>query len=323
MSIVYYAKFNINSDLKKVKEENLIIDLLLELAYEMEARSNIYKYIYEYDYTIQEDRDGEEVETVITVQETYRFLDIKISGTGPLSVITGSLMREKPDKINIYNSEEHKITASGINKRAFSTQFIFDLSSETIVFTERNGLGRKQFIRAFEALAEEILTDYNIKIYLKEDPRGFAKKVKELTRVDEINIEIISPNFVDDDLDSLEKEAKKIGKKMDDQNITKMTYYLETSPKNKEGIDLKGSYAKEAFRNYSIMSTLGYSKGVVKGKIGNQTKNIRSQENAPFTTEIDQKERDNLTIFEQHAKSTISREATQRAVEAEKNRKGK
>lgn len=325
--IVYYAKFNINSNVEEIKKDNKKLESILEdLGHQIDVNSKKYEYIHVNEYYIkleEVDEEGNEIKRKISEKEVYRFINTKKLEEKHGDVIVGELMREKPDSIDIYDKKTHKIKSSGINERVFSTLFIFDLRSETIAFTERKGIGRKQFINAFEELSKDILKGKAIKVYLKQDPRSFVDKVQELTRVNEIDVEVISPNFVDEELDELEKEAKRIGEEMDEQNITKMQHNLETSVENDEGIDLKGKFAKDVLEKYSVMSILGYAKSKISGFIGKEAKIIKSEEDAPFMTNINYNERDNQTSFKEHVLRGIKQEAGRRAVMNEINKEQK
>lgn len=329
MAVVYYAKFNINSNLEELKKDKgNLEELLSTFANEIDTKHNVYKFIQENEYTISQDEvdeDGNEVKKKVTEIETYRFIKIKRLKEKHGNIIMGELMREKPDSIKIYNNDTHDIESTGINARAYSTSFLFDLKSETIAFTERLGIGRNQFIKAFEELSKAILKDQAVKVILKQNARNFVEQVKELSRVNQIDIEIISPNFVDKELSEIEEEAKKIGEEMDEQNITKMQYYLETSAENDKGIDIEGKYAQETLHKYSIMSVLGYAKAVITGFVGKSPKTIKSEKDAPLVTTISYEDRENEINFKEHVLNAIEREAIKRTIKkqnANKNIKG-
>lgn len=321
---VYYAKFNINSDLKKIKKDSKKLeDILKDLANKINIHSRDYKYIYKYEYSIEQDEVdeyGNVIKKKIVEEEVYRFINTDLIEESHGEVIIGELIREKPDAINVYNDETHEIEETGISKRVFGTYFVFDLQSEVIAFTERRGLGRKQFINAFEKLSFEMLGDKAVKIYLKQDPGSFEKKVKSLTRVNEINVEIISPNFVDKELDEMEAEAKRLGEEMDEQNVTKMQYNIEASNENKKGVDLNGNLAKEILGKFSIMSMLGYAKSKVTGMIGSSNKIINSEKDAPYVTMINHKDREDNTEFKQHVLRGITQEAARKTIESERKK---
>ncbi|ANU16308.1 hypothetical protein BBI11_04215 [Planococcus maritimus] len=320
---VYYAKFNINSNVEELKKDKSKLENILgELAHELDTKPQEYVFENEISYYVNQDEfdeNGNEIKKKILEIDTYRFINTKRLKEDHGDIIIGDLMREKPDTIKIYNNKTQKIETSGISRRVFSTTFIFDLRSEIIAFTERQGMGKNQFIKAFEELTKTILEDKAIKIILKQNSENFEERVRELTRVNQINVEIISPNFVDKELDEIEKEAKEIGEKMDEQNITKMEYYIETSEENNKGIDLEGEYAKEVLHKFSVMGFLGYSKAVITGFIGKHAKTVKSEKDTPLVTSISYEDRENTEYFKDHVLNAITGEAIKQTVKNQKN----
>lgn len=310
---VYYAKFNVNSDLIDLKEKGKLQEVLNKFVKDLKQNYKNFNYKKEIQYKEEDPKSGEEV--IKTYTDIYHVSQLEEVIENEQVFLLGYVVRENPRKIEVFDKGKDEVKNANINQIAHKTAFVFHLPTETIAFTERQSLGRNQIMEALEQIFEQALEEYSVAIYLKEDTRLFIDRLKELKKIEYFEVELVSPNFCEDEMDALREEAREIGNKMDKEGITKKVTSLESKNKEGSGIKTDGEIFKDNLREYEVMSSLGYAKSQVKGKVNSQEVSWTSEEMAPITTEISAEERDNWTDFIKHVFSKVRSLAVQKTLE--------
>jgi len=314
---VYYAKFNINSDLKDLKEKGKLEEVLRQFLKNLQKKYKDFNYEKEIQYKEEDPKSGEKV--IRTYTDIYHVSQLEEVIKNEQVFLRGNIVREHPKKIEKFDKEKDALIDTGIEKVAFEAPFVFHLPTETIAFTERQSFGKNQIIEALENIFEQVLDEYSIAIYLREDTRLFVDRLKELEKIEYFEVELVSPNFCEEEMDALKEEAREIGKKMDEEGITKKVTSLESKNKESNGIKKDGKIFKGNLREYEVMSSLGYAKSQVKGEVNNQEVSWTSEEMAPITTEISPEERDSWADFIKHVFSKVRNLAVQNTLEQNKD----
>ena len=154
MAQIYFSKFNINSEIYKVYDDDGLKDKILKEVFEKIDENT--------RHTEREKRRGEEEKEV-----TYKFCNLIKNSKN--KVICGRLVKIYEGEIQSYDAKNDTVITSNANNCAASSTFYFDLKSEEIAFITRNALGYNQFNKYFKALVEKYFEDITFEIFLENN----------------------------------------------------------------------------------------------------------------------------------------------------------
>lgn len=199
MPKLYLAKVNLNSTIFAAYQEKGKIKELMGVIYNSfnnGIQANLVKYHTQTDALGNKKKYEQSFE--YSLAEITKNNNISISGR-----IVRSFLRpnEKLNKMtNKYETEYVKQTTSIL--------FYFDVYNQLITFCERNNFGYKQFLEGMNLLINKsvsnVLDDVvEFETFLVKDDDELKNKIKQIKKVNQIDLIIIPPN--DSDEESLEK----------------------------------------------------------------------------------------------------------------------
>lgn len=277
MALMYISKFNVNSKIYDVYENQEVLHKILEKIME---KINVEKEIIDEDETM------------------YKFCDINKNFEE--KYLVGRLVKVFKGERESYNETEDTVDIREDDNCASHITFYFDLRTEQIAFITKRDFGYRQFNQYFKLLLEEYFDDVEFEIYLEKNIDELKEKVYRFKQILKVSVTIIPPN-------ANSEEFKKLfgtnSEEVKETNATKYTQTLSTSAKNDEGINPKTKFFDRMF--YGIGK--GYGDMIVEGKNTNGERyRITSDEDAPFTRPIGENEKNSLSSIQEKGRAYIS-----------------
>jgi len=278
MALMYFSKFNINSQ---------IFDVYREPDLQKEILDTVFRSI---DNTVEIDDEEEGCR--------YKFCDI-VKDEDELTIV-GRLVKIFDGEEQSYDPVKDTVATIWQQDKAESSTFCFDLKTEQIAFIIRRGLKYRQFNKYFKLLVEKYFPEDAFEIYLENNIGELKKKINKMQRVLSIESIIIPPNANEAEYDLL------FGATRDEIKASGATLYkqgLEISAKSKKSLMINNNLVTRMF--YAISK--GYGELVAKGRDGNNTPvTVKSDEDAPYTSPIPEQEKDSLIAFRERALPAIN-----------------
>ncbi|NFQ86809.1 hypothetical protein FDG04_16210 [Clostridium sporogenes] len=296
MAVMYFSKFNVNSKIYEVREGRISIDeILKELFYKINDDKQ-YNFI-KTNKVKQEDGNYEEK---IVVNDTYVFSELE-KDESEMSIY-GKMVRVYPMIGEKYNEELKKSEKAIVKNFSASIKFYFDIKKEIIAFCTPNHFGYDQFNFGFKHLCQEYIPNMEFEVFLQKNVSDLKAGLKNFKKVNKISATIIPANANEEELNILRESAEYM-ENMEEAKITKQKVEFYASLKNDYGIDCESKMIKSTF----LQSTNGYGNFVAEG-VDNKGNDIifNADENAPYTRNIKDSEKENEHTFKQKAKSYIS-----------------
>lgn len=286
MAQIYFSKFNINSEIYKVYDDDGLKDKILKEVFEKIDENT--------RHTEREKRRGEEEKEV-----TYKFCNLIKNSKN--KVICGRLVKIYEGEIQSYDAKNDTVITSNANNCAASSTFYFDLKSEEIAFITRNALGYNQFNKYFKALVEKYFEDITFEIFLENNIGELKEKLYAMSRILSVEAVIIPPNANRKDFARIfgpsEEEVRESG-------ATKVISKMEVSAKSKNALNIGTSY----FDRILLAIKKGYASLVAKGRDeNNENCTVTSEEDASYKATISDKEKDDLEYFSIKAENELGK----------------
>ena len=285
---LYFAKFNINSNINEI-DDGKIKEILQKLYVAIDDKVDYVKEIP----TRYTDEDGEV--QVSFREEKYNFSQIeKDDGT---KVITGWLVRRMPMHIEEFDTKERVSTPTVLDNTSASTMFYIDCEKEIITFTTRLRLGYTQIMEAFEQLFGIYIGDVGFKIFLLKNPFSIDETLERMKKVHKITTTLIPPNAAN--RAALQALLEEKSEELRDANVTTETTIWETDKKNENGINKSSSRFKNLINLIKAFAEKGYGKTEIEGEnsIGNII-DFDSDKDAPYVENVsDANKEDRATII--------------------------
>ena len=286
MAQIYFSKFNINSEIYKVYNNDKLKDEILNDVFERMDEDTTY---------VEKEKEKGELEKEVT----YKFCDLKKDEKR--KTICGRLVKIFEAEIQSYDAEKDTVTTSSANNCAASSTFYFDLKCEEIAFITRNTLGYNQFNRYFKTLIEKYFDNISFEIFLENNVGELRKKLYAMNRILSIESVIIPPNANHSDFSKIfgptQEEVKASG-------ATKVISTLEISARSKNTINIATDY----FERILLAIKKGYASLIAKGRDeNNENCSVTSEEDAPYKATISNKEKDDLELFSLKAECEIEK----------------
>lgn len=318
MPLLHYAKVNINSNIYEVynNKEVSIEGIMKEL---FDSINDTEEYL---NIDSREFIDGEGELRKIELREIYNFSELEKELDVNKMYIFGKLVRRYP----IYTEEFDEATRTSrrvvLENNSISTLFYFDLRSEIIVFSERQKLGSKQFIEAFENLLDICHEKVGFELFLLKDPYSMKERLERAHKITKIKATVIPPNVNEEALEDLyNKEVQD----MEEANITKKTSLFEVHEKSAKGINVKAKLVQqvmdsnEAYGKYAK----GYGKLEVEGEHSDGTPfKFDSDEDSPYQTQLPEREKGNFEKFKEYCQKGITIFLAKKTIDKFKDKKG-
>ncbi|YBV93716.1 hypothetical protein M1D53_29470 (plasmid) [Bacillus sp. PK9-021] len=300
MTILYYSKVNINSNIFSVYDKQTSIAEIMNKVY---TKLDDKKEFVKKDVNTFTDKDTGELKTIES-EEIYNFSElIKFKDVDEMYIM-GKLIRRYPIHSESFDNKTRKSIPVVHANNATSIPFYFDLNSEIITFHVRNKFGYKQFNEGFQSLLDEFIYDVGFEIFLINDPFKVYERLEMLQKVRKIRATIIPPNANEEALEDLfNRETSD----MKQSNITKKTSIFETNRKNDKGINIKSKMVKQTLDVSKIYIERGYGKLEVEGETADGTEfRYFSDKDSCYNTSIKEEDKDNLSKLKEAAKRGIS-----------------
>lgn len=270
MAQMYFAKFNINSEIFDVYDDDGLKETILDSVFN--KMNDKYQYI---------EKSGTDKET------RYKFCTLEKNIEK--FFIAGRLVKIFKGDFSTYNKEKDDIDTYYYDNSASGITFYFDLKREEIAFTARNNFGRKEFAEKFTLLVEGCVEEYEFEVVLETNIDKLKERIKEFAHVSQVTAIIIPPN---NDKKAFKRLYGATAKDIKEANATKYTQVLNApATKNSSGINTESDFMERML--YGV--ELGYATLSVTGKNENNPKyTITSDEHAPLTRPIPNNSKDSI-----------------------------
>lgn len=280
MSIMYFAKLSMSSEIYKFYEDTKLFQKYLNKVYVSINNTRQIKDKYE---------------------NIYKFNSLIMNDN---KEIVGRFSKIFKGKVESYDWKNDKPISRDAKNLSSSINFYFDLSSQLIAYTSSKDFGFRAFTIMFKKYIEDALEDENIKVAVEMliDEDDLKEKIEKLKILEEITFSIIPPNPPNkrEFEDLFGDRAKPIF----ESNATQYTEtYAVKSKGNEQGIKIVKYF-------YNIIGSIknGYGSVIAKGKnYSNINETITSQEDAPKKLVINTKDKDSLLYIEEQGKKSIER----------------
>ncbi|MDR9749292.1 hypothetical protein [Paenibacillus taichungensis] len=300
MPLLHYAKVNINSNIFDVYKQESSIEDIMERLFELINDKTEYE-----KSSYRSFMNGEE-RSEFRYSETYNFSELNKVKKGNQFYIIGKLVRRYP----IFTEEFDALTRTSrpavISNNSTSILFYFDLESEIVVFSERQKFGYNQFTESMKELLNLSHAQIGYEVFLLNDPYTMKERLERAHKVKRIKSVVIPPNVNEEALGDLyDKDVKE----MEEANITKKTNLFEVNDKSNKGINVNSKLVSavintnEAYEKYAK----GYGRLEVEGEYADgSTFKFDSEEDSPYQTHIEEREKNDWQRFKALAQKGIS-----------------
>lgn len=290
MSKLFFAKFNINSNINQI-DDNEINTILGELYNKIDDKK---EYIKDIPYKFINE-EGEEI--VGFSEEIYNFTQIEKNKEK--KIITGFLVRRMNTQIEEFDEKKRIAIPKVLDNTAASTMFYIDMEKEIITFTTRQRLGHLQIQSAFEGLFNRYMEEIGFKVFLILNPFEIDEIVDKMKKIHKIQATFIPPNAAN--RSAMEKLMNKKAQELKDSNVTSETVTLESDRKNKVGINKKSQKFEEIVSFIKTFLPKGYGETILEGENNKgDFMKVELKEQAPYTTNISEANKnDRLNLIKQ------------------------
>lgn len=297
---VYFAKFNINSEIYEIyKEPKLLNEILGDIAGSLTNSKSI---------VLEKQTDLPSDATESGAQdERIKFVDLEYNRGK--NYIFGRIARIGAKESEKYVPSLDTVQTTIEDNHACTATFYFDLSSEIIAFITRQEIGYKQFLQYFKNLVELCMPDIEVELFLEHNMAELMEKIKRFEVVSKVTTTLIPPNSNnDEDMDSLfgicAPDMKTAG-------ITKIVQVATGSIKRlKKGIDIGSDWFSRIMK-FGVARGYGYVD--VEGKDSSGLKyTVSSNEDALFKKPISDQGKHAFDELQSVARSGISELISQR-----------
>ena len=272
MSIMYLAKINLNSRIFDVYRDELKISDVTDRVYKKFNMEEVFSNTSNEKYT---DSMGNTKRYVR--KSEYRIVELDKKEN---MVITGKIVRAFNKLTEKFNKVSNKMEHITVEESA-SIYFYFDTKREMITFCERQSFGYNQFMKAFNAILNKCVPEYEFEVFLEKDPNLLEAKIKSLKVVNKIKATLIPPNSNEEDLQDLRRGLEYIGQ-CQDMNASKMNVEMSTTDKE-SSLKMESKYMKDIFKAVSR----GYGDVTAIGKNHNGREQVvNSNQDAAYTSII-------------------------------------
>ncbi|AYE53514.1 hypothetical protein OEA_28005 (plasmid) [Priestia megaterium NCT-2] len=300
MTILYYSKINVNSNIFGVYDKELSIpDIMAKVFESLDDKQEYIKKELK-NFT---DRDTGESRTVES-KEIYNFSELEKYRDLNEVYITGKLVRRYPIFSEKFDNKTRKSKPIVHEDNAVSINFYFDLKSEIVTFYVRQKFGYKQFNEAFEKLLDIHMLDIGFKVYLLNDPYKIQERLKMLHKVRKIKSVIIPPNVNEEELEDLFNEQTL---ELKESNVTRKTSVFETHKKNPKGMNIDSGMVRQTLDVSNVYISRGYGKLEIEGEtIDGTLFKYDSEVDSYYNTSIHEEDKENRIKLIDAAKRGIS-----------------
>lgn len=279
MAQMYFSKFNINSEIYEIYEDDSIrVKILDDILNKMDT-----------DIIYEEEKGNENYR--------YKFCDLEKNVND--RTVTGRLVKIFTGEVQSYNDQEDTVDIRESEDCASSCTFHFDLKTEQIAFITRRDFGYNQFNQYFKILLEMHIESITFEMFLENNINELRKKIYNFKKIISTEVVIIPPNANTDDFEAL------FGTSADEfreSNATKYTQRLDIPSRNDKGINPKTNFFERMF--FGIAK--GYGEMTVKGKDQNKENiTITSAEDTPYKKTIPDNEKDSIIAFAERGATAI------------------
>lgn len=295
MTILYYSKVNINSNIFSVYDKEISISEIMDKVYK--ALDDKKEFVKNDVRTFKDKNTGEN--KILELKEIYNFSELTKNNDVNEKCITGKLIRRYPIYGESFDNKTRKSIPVVHKNNATSIPFYFDLNSEIVTFYVRNKFGYKQFNEAFKNLLDTYIYEIGFEVFLLNDPFKVHERLEMLQKVRKIRSTIIPPNVNEEALEDLFNQETDDLKQ---SNITKKTSIFETNRKSDKGINIKARMVKQTLDISKIYIERGYGKLEVEGETADGTHfRYDSENDSYYNTSIKEEDKDNILILKEAA----------------------
>lgn len=275
MSTIYFAKLNFNSEIYNAYEDGAILTEFLNKVF-----VGLTEQVSYYDEK----------------KRRMKFITLHKDNSGMW--ISGRIVLVAPGVNVSYDPIKDDIIEKYDENGAAYVTFYLDLNKESIAFVPKRAFGHVMFIDAFKKLTELCVKDVEVEIFIEKNIHVLREKIYKFKSVQTIEVDIVPPNGDKEDFEAL------FGTKSEEIKAARITKFkLNLASPAKIGIDVKSNYIDRLIKAVSK----GFGKMVVKGKnqLGTGA-TLTSDNDAPFTIPIPDRDKDNLIEFPIYAKAGIA-----------------
>lgn len=273
MSNMFFAKFNLSSNIHKAYKDNQVKTKTLQriIAGVNQNRSITDVYNNEFKFC----------ELIKDVDNMY---------------IAGRLVKIYEDEIETYNRADDTTDSSHQKDLANTVTFYFDVAHEEIAFCPKRGFGRTEFIDRFKLLLEDFFEDLEFEIIIEQNFKEFESIVQGMHKVLSAKLTLIPPN--DPNYDKFKEIYGRSFEEIEETKSTKYIQEIQVSKKSEQTINTSGAF----FKNSYFALANGYGKMIVEDFNGYK---VSSEEKAPYKEYIGSTSRDIVTHVIESGKKYI------------------
>lgn len=231
MATVYFAKFNINSNINKIHRKQVKIEDILIKMFNDINDDIIYNYGEEPNTY---EKDGEII-TYFGKQYFYSFSELIKDET--MKSIAGRLVRVDKIKDTIFNKETKLIEERNVDNHAEYITFYWEVLNETIAFTTKHTFKYNQFFIGLKGILDSILNEYTAEFVLDKNNFEIRENLSKFYKIRKIKTISVTANANDGEIKSFDEKYKKLLEENTEANIEKRKEEFSVSKKNEEGIN--------------------------------------------------------------------------------------
>lgn len=305
MGKLYFAKFNINSNINEISDDDITY-ILNKLYNSIDDKKD-----YKKDVPVRyRDEEGETQYTFNT--ERYNFS--QIDKDDETKSITGWIVRRMPTHTEEFDEEDRVSIPTVLDNTSASTMFYINFEEEIITFTTKGRFGYLQIMDSFEKLFEIYLEDISFKIYLIKNPFDIDEALDRMKVVHKITTTLIPPNAAN--RSALEQLFEEKTAEFKDTNITSETTTWETDKKNKKGINKSSERFKNFISIIKAFAQRGYGSTEMEGTNSEGTQiEFDFDKDAPYVEFISDDNKDDRTTIIKVSNQGISKLAAKRTLD--------
>lgn len=286
MAQMYFSKFNINSEIYRVYDDENLKDEIL---------NEVFEKMNEVDICSDDEKD----DNIDDGDVVFKFCDLKKNKK--TRTICGRLVKIYRAELQSYDIVKDTVITNNADNCAASSTFYFDINREEIAFITRNALGYKQFNRYFKTLVDKFFDQISFEIILENNVGELTKKLNSMNRILSIESIIIPPNASSVAFDNIFGPSKEDVK---NSGATKVITKMEVSNRGKSSLNIFTDY----FKRIKLALKMGYASFIAKGKDkNNENCTVTSEKDAPYKVSIPNNEKDDLEYFSLRAEAEIDK----------------
>ncbi len=171
MANMYFAKFNLSSNIHQVYRDKDLKMSILRKIIGLVTQDKSIKDTYGID---------------------YKFCNLDKSADD--MYIAGRLVKIYKGEVETYNPDKDSTTSTPQDNLANSITFYFDVLHEEIAFCSKRGFSNSDFIDKFRLLIETFVPDLEFEIILEQNFSEFESIVNSIDKVLKAKLTLIPPN---------------------------------------------------------------------------------------------------------------------------------